>query len=312
VWAELVEWVPLAGVLPRGRSPATIPGRPWQVNESRTGSTGRRKAMKRALCVGINDYPIAGSDLNGCVNDAKAWAELLVEHYGFAKADVKVLLDAQATKAAVMAGLKDLLKGCAAGDILVFTNSSHGTYVVEKSGDEEKYDEAICPYDCKSNLIIDDELRELFKPLPEGIHLTVISDSCFSGTVTRVLVAPRGQKTPDDRRMRFLNPTLLKKTELKDIYKALSKRKEQYPQSKMKDVLLSGCKDNEYSYDALIDGVYHGAMTYYALQAIRAANYQLTYKELHSVLRKSIDKGGYPQHPQLEGRADNKKLLLFT
>ena len=27
---------------------------------------------KKALCVGINDYPYEGSDLNGCVNDAKA------------------------------------------------------------------------------------------------------------------------------------------------------------------------------------------------------------------------------------------------
>lgn len=37
----------------------------------------------KALCVGINDYPGSGNDLKGCVNDAKAWAELLIEHYGF-------------------------------------------------------------------------------------------------------------------------------------------------------------------------------------------------------------------------------------
>ncbi len=29
---------------------------------------------KKAVCVGINDYPYDGNDLNGCVNDAKAWA----------------------------------------------------------------------------------------------------------------------------------------------------------------------------------------------------------------------------------------------
>ena len=32
----------------------------------------------KALCVGINDYPIDGADLQGCVNDANAWADLLV------------------------------------------------------------------------------------------------------------------------------------------------------------------------------------------------------------------------------------------
>ena len=38
---------------------------------------------KKALCVGINDYPIAGMDLKGCVNDAKAWSTLLRKHYDF-------------------------------------------------------------------------------------------------------------------------------------------------------------------------------------------------------------------------------------
>ncbi|MGE5839594.1 MAG: caspase family protein, partial [Deltaproteobacteria bacterium] len=32
---------------------------------------------KRALCIGINDYPGTGSDLAGCVNDANDWAVLL-------------------------------------------------------------------------------------------------------------------------------------------------------------------------------------------------------------------------------------------
>ena len=34
----------------------------------------------KALCVGINDYPIANADLRGCVNDAKAWANTLNRH----------------------------------------------------------------------------------------------------------------------------------------------------------------------------------------------------------------------------------------
>ena len=38
---------------------------------------------KKALCVGINDYPYDGSDLNGCINDATGWAELLMGHYDF-------------------------------------------------------------------------------------------------------------------------------------------------------------------------------------------------------------------------------------
>ena len=29
---------------------------------------------KKALCIGINDYPGTGMDLRGCVNDADDWA----------------------------------------------------------------------------------------------------------------------------------------------------------------------------------------------------------------------------------------------
>ena len=38
---------------------------------------------KRALCVGINDYPGANMDLAGCVNDARDWQALL-ESRGYA------------------------------------------------------------------------------------------------------------------------------------------------------------------------------------------------------------------------------------
>jgi hypothetical protein len=269
---------------------------------------------KKALCVGINDYPYDGSDLNGCVNDAHAWADLLASHYGFAKSDIKLLLDAQATKDAVVAGLKELLTGAKTGDVLVFTNSSHGTYIADTSGDEPKYDEAMCPYDCADNLLVDDELRELFANLPKGVHFTVISDSCFSGTVTRAAVSESipGLKTPDDRRVRFLSPALRRATILENPWKAKSKSKEKYPESKMKEVLLSGCSDKEYSYDAFIDGKYHGAMTYFALKAIQTAEYKITLQQLLTRVNFLLDDAGYPQHPQLEGRTSNKKRLIFS
>jgi hypothetical protein len=60
---------------------------------------------RKALCVGINDYPSDGSDLNGCVNDAKAWAGLLVEHFDFGKGNLRMLLDREATRASIMQSL---------------------------------------------------------------------------------------------------------------------------------------------------------------------------------------------------------------
>lgn len=263
---------------------------------------------KKAICVGINDYPYENNDLNGCVNDAKAWADLLINHYGFAQSDVRIILDSQATKANIMDALKNLLTGAQPGEVLVFTNSSHGTYVADKDGDEKLYDEAICPYDCANNLIIDDELRNMFADLPKGVSLSVISDSCFSGTVTRAVPE---LKTPDDRRIRFLNPAVIGRSELRNIQEAKPKGKTIYKQSKMKDVLLSGCTDKEYSYDAMIGGKYHGAMTYFALKAIEDSNYKISYRKLQKKLLKLLDDAGYNQHPQLEGKILNKGKQIF-
>jgi hypothetical protein len=269
---------------------------------------------KKALCIGINDYPYSGSDLNGCVNDAKAWADLLTRHYDFATSDVKLFTDDQAKKSVITSELQKLLTGARAGDVLVFTNSSHGTYVADTSGDEERYDEAMCPYDCADNLLLDDELRELFANLPKDVQLSVISDSCFSGTVTRAAVADAipGLKTPDDRRVRFLSPALRGDPVLQNPWKAQPKGKPKYPESKMKEILLSGCTDKEYSYDARIGGVYHGAMSYYALQAIKEANHKLTWQQMYTRLAFLIDDAGYPQHPQIEGQDVNKKRQIFT
>jgi hypothetical protein len=208
-----------------------------------------------------------------------------------------------------MTALEELVTGAEPGDVLVFTNSSHGTYLADTNGDEEMYDEALCPIDCKDNLIVDDELRDLFATLADNVSLTVISDSCFSGTVTRAIP---GFSTPDDRRVRFLYPRIIGNVVLDNIFRAIRKGKTKYPESEMKDILLSGCTDNESSFDAKIDGEYHGVMTHYALKAIKEADYQITYQELHQRVLDLIKSNHYPQNPRLEGRTEMKERRIFT
>ena len=267
---------------------------------------------KKAFCVGINDYPGDGSDLNGCINDANAWAGLLNEHFDFA--DVATLTDSEATKQNMVDGLKKLMTGAKAGDVLVFTNSSHGTYVAEEGGDEPKYDEALCPYDVQTNVLLDDELRELFGNLPDGVRFTMIADNCHSGTVTRAAVAENlpGLRTPDDRRVRFYSPALRGGKVLDNPWKAMPNKVSKYPEEKMNHVLLTGCTDKEYSYDAMIEGKYHGAMTFHAIQAIQMSNYNLNYRQLHQRTAFLVDQAGYNQHPQLEGPSRLKRRQIFT
>ena len=259
---------------------------------------------KKALCVGINDYPFGeANDLRGCVNDANNWASLLKNNFGFT--EVKQLINEQATKANIIKGIKSLLKGAKSGDILVFTNASHGTYHADSDGDESKFDEAICPCDTTSDLLVDDELRKIFKKIPDGVQLTVISDSCHSGSVTR--------KPGTDRRNRHLDPRVFGGTSLtRAELQAAREKKEKHPESKMKEILLSGCKSNQTSADAYIAGDYHGAMSYYAIEVIKEAGNDLTYEQLHRRLVKKLEEGNYGQEPQLEGTDDNKRRKVFT
>jgi metacaspase-1 len=266
----------------------------------------------KAFCVGINDYghrnaPEMGMtdmDLKGCVNDAHDWANLIVRHYDFSVADVTFLTDADATKENIIKGLKGLLAGAEHGDVLVFTSSSHGFCTPDVSGDEKesefeilgkkfkgRYDQAICPHDYPT-LIIDDEFRELFDGIEAelnltlssgeagaGVNLTVICDSCFSGTITDI-------RTDADS-----------------------------DSSNVKEVLLSGTTAHQLSGDAFENNRNNGFMTYHAIKTIKDARYRLTYAELHEKLLGSIKKSDTKykvQQPQLEASEKNKQLYIFT
>jgi hypothetical protein len=78
----------------------------------------------------------------------------------------------------------------------------------------------------------------------------------------------------------------------------------------MRHVLLSGCRDDEYAYDANMEGRYHGVLTFFAIKAIREAPHLLTYNRLHTRILRLI--GNYPQHPQLEGSSVSRKRKLFA
>jgi hypothetical protein len=245
--------------------------------------------MKRAVCVGINNYPGIFNDLKGCVNDARDWSALL-QGIGF---QVSLLLDSQATRGTVKAALQGLINTTNAGDIAVFTFSGHGTQVVDAGSDEsDPYDEAICLHDGN---VIDDELRSILRGLHPQATLVVISDSCFSGSVTRLA----GEKAVP----RFIPPVV-------STSGRTARRPFLIPEGDLPEILITGCSDSEYSYDAEFDGRPNGAMTSMALGVIRQ-NPNATYREFHAALRVLLPSDDYPQSPQLEGSDANKDRRLF-
>jgi hypothetical protein len=244
--------------------------------------------MKRAFCVGINDYPGISNDLKGCVNDATDWASLL-EYSGF---EVEKLINEQATRQNILSKLDNLVTNATAGDEIVFTYSGHGTSIYDVGGDEpDEYDEALYVYD---GLLVDDELRAIFQKVKPDVHVVVISDSCFSGTVTRALIT-------DSSKPRYI------KTH--DIPTTAKLKKRLLEEEEMIEILLSGCSNTEYSYDAYLNGRWNGALTSYATSVIRKGQ---TYKEFYQQVRELLPSGQYPQTPQLEGSEANKNRVVFA
>jgi metacaspase-1 len=262
---------------------------------------------KQALCVGINNYPGTKSDLSGCVNDARDWArELRSRGYR-----VKVLLDKQATRRAIVGALTKLMTDAAAGDSLVFTFSGHGSWLPDDGGEEpDGRDEMLCPHDVgDEQYLLDDDLAAIFSQKTEGARLYFISDSCHSGSVTRFAAEPLAS-TGRAPRIRLLPPLeFVKKKETRKRVALAARaprtsRDEAYPA-----LLLSGCRDVEFSYDAHFDGRPNGVMTRAALDALK--HNPETPQEWFRAIRARLPSQMYPQTPQLYGGRGAKMGPMF-
>lgn len=274
---------------------------------------------RKALCIGINNYPGTGMDLQGCVNDATDWAAELTAR-GF---KVASLLDEQATKAAMMKAMGDLIGKASKGDTLVITFSGHGTYQPDTDGDEvDGLDEALCPYDLQiqGEALTDDEIHTLFLTRKSGVRIVLISDSCHSGTVTR---AAKAEKDADSRPRfmpmgNWLPDKLLPKNRAGKVAATMTGPVGTSPlaaacSNALGDLLLSGCKEgpNNFSYDARIKGRFNGAFTHYALKALKSMKPGATYADWHKTITKYLPSASYPQSPQLVGSTGARKGKIF-
>jgi metacaspase-1 len=267
-------------------------------------------ANRKALLIGVNRYQIPGADLRGCVNDVKNMEAALVELCAFRPADVETLTDLDATKKAMQAGIKTLVKDGRKGDVLLLHYSGHGSNVPDDNGDEADHrDEILCPTDLDwKDPFRDDWLRKAFDALRPGVSLTVVMDCCHSGTNTRAIHPPDAPVIP-----RYLpNPWDIMATESgRRLRGKVTGRLRRTPHGKsgpdvvtvsIPETLIAGCRDTQTSADAYIDGSYNGALTWSLVSALRATGGKLTYRELHARSVALLGKGRYDQVPQLEGR----------
>jgi hypothetical protein len=202
------------------------------------------------------------------------------------------LIREQATRDAVIAGIREAARNLAAGDIFLVSFSGHGGQVPNAGADDEPdgQDETWCLFDGQ---LIDDELLALWHQFPAGCRILVVSDSCNSGTVFRM--AP---PVPGSPRVRAAPRAVMRRTYLAHRSFYTARQVEAKTELMRRPVLqstvrlLAGCEDG----DSSLDGQENGAFTGALLETWNFGRFNGDYARFHREILNRIDSPQRPQH----------------
>ncbi|TFJ80379.1 hypothetical protein NSK_008286 [Nannochloropsis salina CCMP1776] len=239
----------------------------------------------------------------------------------------------------ILDALRWLVEGATAGDSLFFHFSGHGGTARDLDGDEvDNFDETILPVDFESaGQILDDEIHAiLVAPLPAGVRLTSVFDSCHSGSamdlpwsykvdgsldvviidnrkaaMEAVFNAGVAYFKGDKQRAMGHGMEAVKHMLTPGGNEEARKKAEKERTNTDADVIqFSGCRDDQTSADAKIDGQPTGAASYALLTCLRE-NSKQTYTDLLQSMRKVLE-GKYTQIPQLSTAHPIDLKVAFT
>jgi hypothetical protein len=228
---------------------------------------------KKALLVGIN-YTGTQNELFGCINDVNSVKER-INNEGFTTINTLTDLTVKTpTRLNILDEFKKLLVDSEPGDLLFFLYSGHGSYILDKNGDEKDgYDELLVSCDLQG--ITDDELKILIlQYLKKDVTLFAMFDCCFSGTIL-------------DMKYQFLDSLNY------DKYTENDKNIETIGNVYM----ISGCTEQQTSADAFINNRAQGAMTWSLLESLKTSQPK-TWRELIKSMRGLLKTSEYDQIPQ--------------
>lgn len=263
--------------------------------------------MNTAVLVGINNYPDPANHLNGCINDVTTMQSFLTAKAGFSAGNITLLTDAAATRDVIYSTLQQMVANSTNGDHLVFHYSGHGCQMPETdaNGNTVAVHDAMCPYDfdwTAAHAITDGDFSTVFGNVPVSVHLSWISDSCYSGGYTKLFATYTGNvgrtiiktipppPSVHARILLFLTQQKQPKT-IRAMAQALSRV-----------VLISACSATQEAMDAVINGTDDGAFTYYLMGELESAD-GLTEasQKLISDVGSALQNGGFSQTPELHG-----------
>jgi Caspase domain len=174
---------------------ATTPGRRG-FEETPADQASFLPGKSYALVIGIDDYPAPLPKLKTAVNDAQSFATLLSSKYGF---EVTTLVNQDATRDRILDALAHYRKALAENDSFLIYYAGHGTY---DRGTDKGYwlpvdadpDPMITSHDISA-----DDLTTEVRGLAAR-HVIIISDSCFSGDLSR----DAGDMSPSDGNVAYV------------------------------------------------------------------------------------------------------------
>jgi len=159
----------------------------------------------------------------------------------------QLLQNEEATRDRVAQAIDEASRLLVSGDMLFLSYSGHGASIPDENGDEKDgNDESWCLYD---GFFLDDELYALWTRFEESVRILVISDSCHSGTISKV--------SPSQDLSSVIISKNFPKLEAKKVYEKnigfYHKIKEEAIKSQNKKIkasvkLIAGCQDDESSY----------------------------------------------------------------
>lgn len=215
-------------------------------------------ARIRALVVGVDAASNSYDDGLGYDRDARRFANLLTDWLGFDPTELRVLVNRQADRSNVVAGLHWLLGDVQDGDIRVFYFSGLGF----RTPSEGLLREVLVLHD--GSYLFDNEIGFLTQQAPEQ-SVTMVLDTCFDGGLEQRLGGPElgvvKAWQPDftkmdlvDYRERIANIASYKpfgcqtvpldRAGLLELQFGVSQRKEP-THSTMNAVLVKACQDHE-------------------------------------------------------------------
>ena len=224
-------------------------------------------------------------ELAGCINDARDMNQIATQ-LGYT---ATMLTDAQATASEVTRAIGQAARQLAAGDICLVTYSGHGSQIIDATGDEpDGKDETWVLWDRQ---LLDDELNGLWSSFAAGVRIFLLSDSCHSGTVARVMsfqkkfksaefAAQYGRPVNAPPRVRAADPAAVHANYLANKSNYEVSQWTHRASVNASVTLISGCQDNQLS----SDGDANGLFTQRLKEVWNGGSFSGSYAQFHSAI----------------------------